>query len=397
MLLAELSYEWLLAGRPCDEVSGAARGALAGTTLLHEAGPDGLAYYDAVSALIWADDHEGANLALDAALAQAERYGWVMSIANASHRRALLRWQQGAVADAAAEAQRAVEAADQGWTAALPGARAVLALALLEQGDRPGAAELLGFTDSEGPWRNTVTEAFICHARACLGIVDGDPPGAAEHALDAGRIMVEFLGALTPAILPWRSTAAIAFHAAGDGDAALRLVSEELELARAFGSTRPIGVALRTMGVVTGGAAGLAHLYDAVRTLSGTPWRLESARALADLGGALHRADRRPDAAVQLNEALELAVRCGAAALAEQVHHELVATGARPRRQLRGSTVLTPAEHRVARLAANGLTNREIAQKLFVGTRAVEFHLGNVYGKLGISSRQDLAAALGDN
>ncbi len=58
--------------------------------------------------------------------------------------------------------------------------------------------------------------------------------------------------------------------------------------------------------------------------------------------------------------------------------------------------MLTPAEHRVARLAAIGLTNREIAQKLFVGTRAVEFHLGNVYGKFGISSRQDVGAALSD-
>ncbi len=396
MLLAELSYEWLLAGRPCDEVRDAARKALSGTALLDAAGPDGLAYYDAVSTLIWADDHERANAALDVALAGAERHGWVMSIANASHRRSLLRWQQGAVADAAAEAQRAVEAAEQGWTAALPGARAVLALALLEQGDRPGAAELLSLTDSEGPWRNTVTEAFICHARACLCIIDDEPEGAAEHALDAGRIMVEFLGAVTPAIMPWRSTAATALHAAGDRDGALRLVSEELELARAFGAARPIGVALRTMGVVTGGAAGLGHLEEAVGALSGTPWRLESARALADFGAALHRAGRRSDAAAPLNEALELADRCGAVTLAGRVREDLVATGARPRRQPRGSTVLTPAEHRVARLAASGLTNREIAQKLFVGTRAVEFHLGNVYGKFGISSRQELGTALGD-
>src|SRR6185295_9927226 len=281
------------------------------------------------------------------------------------------------------------------WTAALPGARAVLALALLEQGNRPGAAELLGLTDSEGPWRNTVTEAFICHARACLGLVNDDPQGAAEHALDAGRIMVGFLGAVTPAILPWRSTAAAALHSAGDRDAALPLVSDELELARDFGAARPIGIALRTLGVVTGGADGLAHLHDAVGELSATPWRLESARALADLGAALYRAGRRSDAAAPLNEALGLADRCGAVTLAERVRQDLVATGARPRRQTRGSTVLTPAEHRVARLAAVGLTNREIAQKLFVGTRAVEFHLGNVYGKLGISSRQDLGAALG--
>ena len=91
-----------------------------------------------------------------------------------------------------------------------------------------------------------------------------------------------------------------------------------------------------------------------------------------------------------------MAGRCGAVALAKRIGQDLRATGARPRRQSRGSTALTATEHRVARLAATGLTNREIAQKLFVGTRAIEFHLSNVYGKLGISSRQDLGAALGD-
>jgi DNA-binding CsgD family transcriptional regulator len=110
----------------------------------------------------------------------------------------------------------------------------------------------------------------------------------------------------------------------------------------------------------------------------------------------LHRADRRREAVAHLDDALELAERCGSVTLAERVRRELAATGYRPRRQARGSTVLTAAEQRVARLAAGRFTNREIAQKLFVSNRAVEFHLGNVYAKLGISSRRELGAALGD-
>ena len=60
----------------------------------------------------------------------------------------------------------------------------------------------------------------------------------------------------------------------------------------------------------------------------------------------------------------------------------------------RKPTDLTPAEERVAHLAASGLTNKELAQQLFVSVRAVEFHLGNVFTKLGIGSRRQLAGAL---
>lgn len=395
-LLAELSFERLLAGRPCEEVRNAAREALSGTTLLHEVGPNGLAYFDAVAALIWADDLDAAARSLDVAQVEADRCGWVMSIATASHRRALLRWQQGAVADAAAEAQRAVSAADLGWAVSLPGARAVLALALLEQGDRSQAVELLDFPDPGGQWRDTLSDAFILHARACLAVVREDHQAAVEHALAAGQVMTESLLAPTAAILPWRSTAASALHALGDHDAARRLAVEELDLARAFGAHRPIGIALRVMGVVEGGAAGIEHLEEAARLLSGTPCRLETARTLVDLGGALRRAGRRADAIAHLDEALELAERCGSMALVERARQELVEAGCRPRRRAQGTTVLTAAEQRVARLAASRFTNREIAQKLFVSNRAVEFHLSNIFAKFGISSRRELSAALGD-
>jgi DNA-binding CsgD family transcriptional regulator len=84
--------------------------------------------------------------------------------------------------------------------------------------------------------------------------------------------------------------------------------------------------------------------------------------------------------------------------LAEEAHEELIATGARPRRVVRtGAASLTPSERRIAAMAAEGLSNRDIAQALFVTLRTVEMHLSNSFRKLGISSRTQLPAALADD
>jgi DNA-binding NarL/FixJ family response regulator len=87
---------------------------------------------------------------------------------------------------------------------------------------------------------------------------------------------------------------------------------------------------------------------------------------------------------------------CGAEALAEEAREELNATGARPRRTvLHGVDALTPSELCIARMAAEGLSNREIAQALFVTIRTVEMHLTHGYQKLEISSRTELPDVVG--
>jgi DNA-binding NarL/FixJ family response regulator len=96
-----------------------------------------------------------------------------------------------------------------------------------------------------------------------------------------------------------------------------------------------------------------------------------------------------------LRQALDLAHRCGAEPIAGTAREELAATGAKPRRKmLTGVESLTPSELRVARMAASGMENKEIAQALFVTVKTIETHLGHVYSKLDISSRRELAAAL---
>jgi DNA-binding CsgD family transcriptional regulator len=129
--------------------------------------------------------------------------------------------------------------------------------------------------------------------------------------------------------------------------------------------------------------------------LASSPARLEYAHALAALGSALRRSRRPSEGREPLRRALELADVCGASGLAEHVRSELYATGARPRTSaLSGVEALTASEHRVAVLAAQGQTNRDIAQALFVTPKTVEVHLTNAYRKLGIRSRRELSAAL---
>jgi DNA-binding CsgD family transcriptional regulator len=138
-------------------------------------------------------------------------------------------------------------------------------------------------------------------------------------------------------------------------------------------------------------------LQAAVSELGRTPARLELARALGDLGSTLRRANQRVAAREPLRRALDLARRCRADALANQLHGELTAAGAKPRRDvLTGRDSLTASELRIAEMAATGMTNAQIAQAIFLTAGTIEKHLTSVYAKLGITSRRHLAAALSD-
>ncbi len=180
----------------------------------------------------------------------------------------------------------------------------------------------------------------------------------------------------------------------GRTDEALALLDEELELARAQGAPGPVGRVLSARGTLLEDGAE-DSLREAVEVLERSPARLERARANAALGSWLRRERRPSDARDPLRQALELAEACGAEALAADVRTELRASGARPRTSaLSGVESLTASERRVASLAADGQTNRDIAQELFVTPKTVEVHLSNTYRKLGLRSRRELPAAL---
>jgi DNA-binding CsgD family transcriptional regulator len=116
---------------------------------------------------------------------------------------------------------------------------------------------------------------------------------------------------------------------------------------------------------------------------------------LVDHGAALRRAGRRTDARERLRHGLDLASACGAATLAERARGELVAAGAKPRRErISGAEALTASERRVAAMAAEGMTNRQIAEALFVTQHTIAKHLTHAYEKLDINDRTKLGASL---
>jgi DNA-binding NarL/FixJ family response regulator len=266
--------------------------------------------------------------------------------------------------------------------------------ALLE---RPALASLRGLAELpqlEQFFDLTAAGALVFEGRGALRLADGRSPEGIADLRHAGELLVG-MGLTHPGSSRWRSRLALAL-AGPDRDEALGLATVELDAARTSGMVRAVGVALHAAGLVEGGADGLALLEESVAVLhefGRAP--LEEARSQTDLGAALRRAGRRAAGREPLRAGLALAERCGAVRLAGRAEEELRATGAKPRRRATdGVDALTPSEARVARLAADGWTTREIAEALFVTAKTVENQLGAVYRKLGVARRSQLAEAM---
>jgi DNA-binding CsgD family transcriptional regulator len=272
------------------------------------------------------------------------------------------------------------------------GFRAELAL---EQGNVEAAEASIAASKLPEPLSPNGHLTFFQLARARLRMGQRRHDDAIRELRSLGENMKE-LQIENSAFYDWRPYLALALHAAGRRDEALPVALETLDRARAWGAPQSIGIALRVLGLVEGGASGDRLLRDSVEALAESQWRLEYAKSLVELGAALRRGNKRSDAREHLRGGLELAHRLGATALEERAQTELAATGARPRRlMLSGLESLTPSERRVAELAADNLTNKDIAQALFVTPKTVEVHLSSVYRKLEISSRAQLPEALG--
>jgi len=269
---------------------------------------------------------------------------------------------------------------------------------LLEREDAAPAGAAIENTPIPPEFLPTWSGAMLIEARGRLRLARGARAAAIEDLREAGRT-ADALG-FGPVISGWRS--ALALGLAGEApEEALRLAEEDLKLARESGLARPIGIALRTLGILHArSASGLEFLRESVALLEDGPSRLEHARSLIALGGALRRGNQPREARSILSAGLSLAVACGAERLTEDAQQELLAAGGRRRhRDEQGVESLTASELRVAKLAATGLSNVEIAQSLFVSVKTVETHLAHVYGKFGLSgagSRWRLAKVLSE-
>lgn len=235
---------------------------------------------------------------------------------------------------------------------------------------------------------------YLLSARGQLRLAQGRLDDAVTDLQECGR-RASLWNVSPPGAFTWQTHLAMALLGRGEPDQAAAQAAEALLRARAWGAPFALSEALRVAGLVTDGAAGTALLEEAVAVAVDAP--LQRARALTAQGARLRRAGNRVAARAPLTAALDLALERGATALAGPAHEELLATGARPRRlRTAGAQALTATERRVAGMAAKGLTNREVAQSLFVSEKTIETHLGSTYRKLGITSRTQLAGPLGE-
>ena len=170
-----------------------------------------------------------------------------------------------------------------------------------------------------------------------------------------------------------------------------------VETTRAAGSDWALGIQARSRALLSDGDAAETLYREGIERLGRTSMRVQLARAHLLYGEWLRRRRRRREARDELRTALEMFTTMGIEGFADRSRRELLATGEHARKrtvETRGD--LTPQEARIARLARDGLSNAEIGARLFVSPSTVAYHLRNVFSKLGIGSRHQLAGVLTD-
>ncbi|MCK1479698.1 AAA family ATPase [Bradyrhizobium sp. 197] len=390
--LAARGMAMVLAGRPAEEAAIPLESALAGAAAPGE-------NWDTRAALLWslvtAERFQSVETALEPMLAEVQRSGSARGFVAVYSTLALLKLRLGALPDADAAARVALQVLrESDFRPGLAFAVTILADVGVEAGELAEAESLLSLLPQQD-WPAGVGTVLIPAARARLRLAQGlltealfdFQTCAAMFSPDVWGTEIRDVGYLHA-----RAGAALALLRLGERERARELAEAELADVRMFGAPRALGVALRAAGLAHGGSKGIELLGESAASLRKSPAVLERAHSLAELGAALRRDGCRSAAREPLGEALDLAARCGARPLAARVREELKATGARPRREWRtGLEALSPRELRVAQLAAEGRTNREIAYQLYVTLKTIEGHLARAYTKLGIERRNQLS------
>ncbi len=247
----------------------------------------------------------------------------------------------------------------------------------------------MDFVASQGLFTHT----YLLYARGRLRVATGYTRFGFEDLLSCGRRLAHH-GMRFPGFVPWRAHAARAALALGQTDDAARLAEEDINASARWGAARPLGTALTTLGLVREDDEAERALQKAITTLRSSPSRLQLATALTELGTLQARHGQSEKAIETLRQAVELSEQCGARPLARRAAEELRSARRALTPAKDNEHGLTRQENRIAVMAAQGLTNREIATALHLTRRTVELHLSGAYRKLGIPGRAELGGAL---
>ena len=329
-----------------------------------------------------------------AGVEEAQARSSMILYSNALGLRASARAWSGDLGGAEADAVAALALLPAGDPIVGPAALSALVDVHIERGTLGEAAAVARDAWPAGELPRTLSMCQALASRGRLALRAGDPAAALRDLEEAGRRALA-IAYVNPMALMWRSSAALASARLGERGRARELIDEELGIARRFGAPEPIGEALRVLALLSPSREMVERGRAAVDVLAGSELRVAHARALIDLGAALRRSGHRRDARGPLREGLDLANRCGSVVETDRALAELRATGARPRRPVvSGVDSLSAQERRIAAMATEGLSNRQIAEALFLTRRTVEMHLTGAYRKLAVSGRGDLPAAL---
>jgi DNA-binding CsgD family transcriptional regulator len=314
---------------------------------------------------------------------------------------------------------------DAGALAELPLYLSALGLASAWMGDFAGAASNIAEADSVAaatgshfaPYtllRLRALQGREAEASAAIEQAAAGGPSAALYAQWAAAVLYNGLARYEEAAWSarqatsntfeyWVSVWALpelveaAIHV-GDAELARDALKRLAETTQPAGSDFALGIETRSRALLSDGTAANDLYREAIERFSRTRLRPELARAHLLYGEWLRREGRRVDAREQLRTAHHLFEAIGMEAFAERARRELLATGEKARKRSAGTRdELTPQEEQIARLAREGLSNPEIGAQLFVSARTVEWHLRNVFTKLGITSRRQLRTALSED
>lgn len=391
VLLAHRSVGLVRRGESAADAVVLAREALGDGVLFEEEGLDAPVAYFPVIALVLSDGLDEARDQLTRVLERSRSAGSATGFCLASLWRSTAALRAGDVEAAGADARVALDAtASAELTVFSPYAVSFLTDVLLERGDLEEAEQLWAAPGLDADLPPVLPANCMLWSRGCLHLAQGRLRAGVRDLLESGRRQ-DLWRADGVGFWPWASRAALALHVLGEAGSALELAEQEVAAAQRFGAARPLGTALRARALLERGGERVRRLQEAVQVLAGSPARLELARAEVDLGVALLRTGRTAEGVELLEQGRHRAAACGATALVTSAEAELAAAGVRVRRpRADGVAALTISERRVAQLAAEGRTNREIAQALFVTPKTVETHLHHAFRKLGVTARRDL-------